>query len=83
MTRSISPYERYGQPSPVTDANLQEYVCRVNDTLSALSHRFYGDWRLWRLIAERNNLADVRDLAPGTRLVIPQKPLQSGRYESL
>ncbi|MDX6692634.1 MAG: hypothetical protein QOF02_237 [Blastocatellia bacterium] len=78
-----TPYERYGQPSPDTDAYLQEYVFRANDRLVNLAHQFYGDWRLWRLIADRNSLVDVRNIAPGTRLLIPQRSLQRGRFESL
>jgi nucleoid-associated protein YgaU len=83
MLGAQTPYERYGRPSPATDASLREYVFRATDSLSNLAQRFYGDWRLWRLIADRNNIVDVRNIAPGTQLLIPRKPLQSGRYESL
>ena len=82
MSRSIPPIERYGEPAPETDKYLQEYVFRATDTISNIAHRFYGDWRLWRLIAARNGIADVRKIAVGTRLLIPRKPLQQGRYES-
>jgi len=80
--RSVTPYERLGAPSPEPDAYLDETIFRAGDTISGLAHRFYGDWRLWRLIAEKNGLADVRKIEPGTRLLIPPQPLESGRYES-
>jgi nucleoid-associated protein YgaU len=73
LIRSISPYERYGELSPDTDAYLEEYVFKATDTLSGLASRFYGDWRLWRLIADRNNIIDVRQIEPGTILLIPQQ----------
>lgn len=71
-----TPYERYGQLSPDTDAHLQEHVYKATDTLSGLAHRFYGDWRLWRLIANRNNIIDVRNIPVGATLLIPLKPLE-------
>jgi nucleoid-associated protein YgaU len=83
MARSISPFERYGQYRPYTDANLQSHVFTGTETLSGLAHRYYGDWRLWRLIADRNEISDPRRVSPGTILLIPQKPVQRGRYESL
>lgn len=80
--RSISPYERWGGLSPYSDAFLREHVYAAHETISGLAHRYLGDWRLWRLIADRNRLADVRAIPSGTRLLIPARPLQRGRYES-
>lgn len=80
--RSIAPYERFGEPSPQPDAYLEERVFRAGDTLSGIAHSAFGDWRLWRGIADRNDIVDVRVIAPGTALLIPPRPLQSGRYES-
>lgn len=79
--RSISPYERYGVAVPAGDAALEVHVWTVTDTISLLAHRHYDDWRLWRLIAEKNNLRDVRRIEPGTVLLIPRIPLR-GMYES-
>ena len=79
--RSISPYERHGQYRPEEDANLQEYVFNDSDTVTGLAHRFYGDWRLWRLIADRNDIVDVRKIPSGTVLLIPERPLERGRFE--
>lgn len=80
--RSVTPYERYGRAVPVTDAVLQIHTFIVTDTVSSLADRYYGDWRLWRLIAERNAIVDVRRIEPGTQLIIPRRPLTSGTYES-
>ena len=80
--RSISPYERYGKVTPILDAVLQIHVWTMTDTISALAERYFGDWRLWRVIANRNAIADVRQIETGTQLIIPQRPLETGRYES-
>ena len=82
MPRSITPFERFGKATPQADANLQEYTFVAGDTLSHIADRFYGDWRLWRVIADPNGIVDVRTIEPGTLLLIPARPLESGRYES-
>lgn len=81
--RSISPYERLGELSPVSDAYLKEHVYNASETITGLAHRYLNDWRQWRLIATRNQIADVRRIPTGTRLLIPEKPLEAGRFESL
>lgn len=81
--RSISPYERYGKAAPLSDARLRIHTVDATDTISLLAERYLGDWRLWRLIANRNSTIDVRQLVPGTQLIIPQRPLERGSYESL
>lgn len=82
-SRSISPFEKYGSAFPLTDAAIQIHTFAVTDSISALAHKYYGDWTLWRIIAERNSLTDVRQVVPGTQLIIPRLPLEKGRYESL
>jgi nucleoid-associated protein YgaU len=82
MGRSIPPFERFGKATPQADANLEEYTFVAGDTITHLAHRFYGDWRLWRTIANQNNIIDVRTIEPGTLLLIPPRELESGRYES-
>lgn len=81
MSRSISPFERFGEFLPQEDANLEEYTWNASDTISGLAHRRYGDWRLWRIIAERNGIADVRQIQLGTILIIPELPLQRSEFE--
>ena len=80
--RSISPFERYGTATPAEDSQLTEHLFVAGETVSGLAHRYYDDWRLWRLIADRNNLGDVRQIAPGTILLIPALPLETGAFES-
>lgn len=79
--RSISPYERYGEAVPQTDAALREHVFAEGDTLPGLAHRYLGDWRLWRVIAERSGVVDPRRCVPGTVLLIPERPLMGERFE--
>lgn len=81
--RSVSPFERYGRSTPTTDSSLQVHLFIVTDTISSVADKYYGDWRFWRLIAERNEITDVRQVAPGTQIVIPARPLEVGQYESL
>jgi nucleoid-associated protein YgaU len=80
--RSVSPYEEYGVAEPDADASLRIHLFIQGETISALAELYYADWRLWRLIAVRNSIADVRKIEPGTELIIPDRPLQKGRYES-
>lgn len=76
--RSVSPYERFGEVSPVADAFLTVHTLDASETITGLAHRYYGDWRLWRLIADRNGIVDARRIAPGTILLIPERPLERG-----
>lgn len=80
--RSVSPYEKYGATRSLDDAALQIHVFAATDSLSGIAQKYYGDWKLWRIIAERNNITDVRRIEVGTDLIIPRRPLARGRYES-
>jgi nucleoid-associated protein YgaU len=80
--RSISPFERWGGLSPYSDAFLREHVYAAHETLTGLAHRYYNDWRLWRLIADRNTVLDPREIEAGTRLLIPDIPLEFGSFET-
>ncbi|QQS31854.1 MAG: LysM peptidoglycan-binding domain-containing protein [Acidobacteriota bacterium] len=81
--RSISPYERYGDARPESEAALTIHTVIAGETLSMLADRYYADWRRWRLIADRNQIQDPRKIEPGTQLIVPRLPLERGRYESL
>lgn len=81
--RSISPYERYGAARPIEDAALLTHVFTATDSLTGLAEKYFGDWRLWRVIAERNRIVDPRQIETGMVLIIPRRPLERGRYESL
>lgn len=80
--RSISPYEEFGEVAPVEDSYLTLHVFDATETITGLAHRYFGDWKLWRLIADRNAVTDPRQIESGTVLLIPERPLEMGRFES-
>jgi nucleoid-associated protein YgaU len=47
------------------------WTVKEGESLSFIAFKTYGDPTLWRLIADANRLAKVRELAPGTTLAIP------------
>jgi nucleoid-associated protein YgaU len=47
------------------------WTVNEGDTLAWIASREYGDATQWRKIAEANRLQNVRDLHPGSVLVIP------------
>jgi len=47
------------------------HVVIEGETLPLIAYDAYGDARKWRIIAEHNQLADVRRLTPGTSLQLP------------
>lgn len=49
------------------------WTVRDGDTLAWIAYKQYGDTRRWRAIADANRLQDVRQLTPGTILVIPNE----------
>lgn len=57
------------EPNSVTDI---AYTIQVSDTLDKLAKRFYGDERLWWIIAERNGIIHAIDeCVPGHDIIIP------------
>lgn len=61
----------------VQELNLQSsdhsrlHVVREGENLPLIAFEAYEDPSRWRLIAEHNGLTDVRNLVPGTVLVLP------------
>lgn len=47
------------------------HVVAEGETLPLIAHDAYADARKWRVIAEHNDLADVRALKPGDLLELP------------
>lgn len=47
------------------------WTVKAGDTLASIAYSEYGDTKRWRVIADANRLTHVRDLQPGTVLVIP------------
>lgn len=68
-TRQLRPQ------NPTSGGTGGERVWQVQsgESLALIAYRSYGDPTRWRLIAEANRLRNVRQLAPGTRLVIPNE----------
>lgn len=79
---NISAYQAYGHYTPVADARLRTHLFKDGEDIDGLAHFYYGDRRLWPLIAERNSINDVRRIAPGTVLLIPETELEDGLFES-
>jgi len=50
------------------------HIVRDGDTLSGISYQYYGFENKWQKIldANRNVIQDVRNLKPGTKLIIPE-----------
>jgi predicted Zn-dependent protease len=61
--------------NPTSGGDGGERIWRVQegDTLAWIAYREYGDTAKWRLIATVNQLNRVRELVPGTILVIPNE----------
>jgi nucleoid-associated protein YgaU len=47
------------------------YVIKDNDELSQLAFSFYGDSKLWWILADRNNIMNPFELTVGTALIVP------------
>jgi hypothetical protein len=52
--------------------HTKSYVVKEGDTVSGIAGIFYRDPRLWRPIAERNEIANPRVLSAGAVLTIPK-----------
>ncbi len=48
------------------------YTVIAGDTLSSIAGSLWKDPRMWRLIAEENNIDNPRKLEPGQTLIIPE-----------
>lgn len=81
--RSISPYEQFGRTRREQDASVVIHTFSAAETLTLIAEQYYGDWRMWKVIAAENDINDPRQILPGTQLVIPRRPLERGRFESL
>jgi nucleoid-associated protein YgaU len=50
------------------------HIVQNGDTLSGISYQYYGSENKWQKIldANRNVIQDVRNLKPGSKLIIPE-----------
>lgn len=64
---------RVSAPPPKDKVKVVEYVVRRGDTLTEISHKFYGTSTKWKLIlnANRKMLRRPNDLREGMKLHIP------------
>lgn len=67
---------KHGQQSPPQGiAGHRVVIVRTGDTLQGLAQKEYGNPKLWRLIADCNNLDNPKDLAPGQVLKVENSPV--------
>jgi Contractile injection system tube protein/LysM domain len=65
------PEEELQENEPNSPDHTKAYVVKQGDTVSGIAGLFYRDPRLWRPIAERNNVVNPRELLAGQVLTIP------------
>lgn len=53
------------------------HLVQPGETLDRIAYTAYGDATRWRVIAERNRIADPLRLRPGTRLILPEREAAS------
>lgn len=51
--------------------HTRTHVVGQGETLPLIAHDAYGDAQQWRVIADFNRIADVREVRPGTVLTLP------------
>lgn len=77
MPRTLGRTRRLGLlPGQEDDAATRggprgAHVVSSNETLPLIAHRYYRDARVWRVIADANDVDDPTRLQPGDRLSIP------------
>jgi hypothetical protein len=77
-TLSVAFREYKTLDEQIAELNLQSAdhtktrVVLKGDTLNRIANEEYDDPRLWRVIADRNKIADPLQLAPGTVLLLPR-----------
>jgi nucleoid-associated protein YgaU len=66
--------------APVAVDDSSVYAVSEDDTVGfwGIAYKVYGAGRHWQVIADANPDVDPADLQPGTRLVIPPKPAETG-----
>ena len=56
----------------VIDTYPRMIIVKPGDTLTGLSYEHYNDQGFWKLIADENNIVNVRELEPGSQLTMPK-----------
>jgi hypothetical protein len=64
--------EQIAEMNLQTTDHSQLMITQRGDTLSGIAAKYYGDPGEWRVIAEKNEIANPRKLPAGTRLILPR-----------
>jgi hypothetical protein len=72
LTVSFREYIDPERDQRKTDPELTTHLVKRGDTLSSIANEFYGNPRLWRVIAETNGLDNPLAVQPGQALSIPE-----------
>lgn len=84
-TLSVTMREYKTLQEQIKELNLQSSdhskrrTVRRGETLSQIAYEEYKDTRMWKFIAEANDLKNPRDLTPGTDLLLPPSDLTGDR----
>jgi nucleoid-associated protein YgaU len=73
-TVTITPEAEAAKPAEEPAGKGETYVVKSGDTLQGIAEKFYENPQLDDVIAEVNDIADPSLLAPGTELIIPERP---------
>ncbi len=65
---SARPQEQQAVEKKITE---KKYIIRPEDTLTSIAEKFYGDFNLYTIIADYNNIADPTKLKVGETIIIP------------
>jgi hypothetical protein len=78
LTVTFSQFRSLAQELKETKRETADYtklhVVKQGETLQSIAAREYGDPRIWRPIALRNDVDDPRKVQPGTQLMLPRLP---------
>jgi len=81
---SVAEFQFGAAPMNVRQSNLdaQRYTVSDGETLRSIARSFYGDDKLWYLIAQANGLSGSTQLSTGQTLSIPKLSASSNAADS-
>jgi LysM repeat protein len=81
---SVAEFQFGAAPLNVRQSNLdaQRYTVSDGETLRSIARSFYGDDKLWYLIAQANGLSGSTQLSTGQTLSIPKLSASSNAADS-
>ena len=72
LSLTIKEYLFWDKDEKQNDPEFTTWLVKRGDSLSSIANSVYRDPRLWRVIAEKNQIDDPRRLTIGARLAIPK-----------